>query len=261
MKNGLCFFSAIIVTCIFSCTETDNDTPKTKPDIDRFAHGFKDIHDIANLRRLTDTEQDAMPFFSPSDEKVYFERLVPLSPDVIGGDYDRGFFAVNRETGQLFMLAEQPELIQISTLNPDSLPIVGDEVTLYGFRTDDAFYFATRDVSGEPGQTIYKQTVDSLVQLTYGSGKALLKEVSSDGRYLTFLYGNETYQLVVIDNNTGLYYAVPRPESDSDRSDISARFSQDGRYLAFIKSSGFYDDRIVPWGDIWLIEFKPDMDK
>ncbi len=252
--------SAVVAVIICSCSKPPENTEKVKPDIDRFALQFRDINEIATVRRLTDLGMDTTPQFSPAGDRIYFVRLLPLSDSAEGG-YLNGIFAIDYKSGQLFLRESQPPVYQTPILEPDSLPKINAENTVYGYRFQNNLYFTTERGGDRGIRVIYKQANDSLVQLTFGSQTAYLKDLSADGRYLAFVYGNEYLSVVILDNQTGLYYVVPKSKADSTRNDFSAQFSPDSRYLVFIRSGELYANKIAPCGDLWLIEFKsPDIE-
>jgi len=246
---------AVVAVLICFCSQPAEETEKVKPDIDRFAMQFRDINEIATVTRLTDLGRDTTPQFSPAGDRIYFVRLLPSS-DSTEDSYLNGIFAIDYKSGQLFLLESQPPIFQPLILEPDSLPTIRAEITIYGYRCQSSLYFTTQHENARRTRAIYKQANDSLVQLTYGPQTVYLKGVSADGKYLAFTYGGEYLSVVILDNQTGLYYVVGKDEGDSNRNDFSARFSPDGRYLTFIRSGDLYEKKIAPCGDLWLIEFK-----
>ena len=255
MKHLFRTIVAIVAAIICSCSQPSVDTEKIKPDIDRFALQFRDINEIAIVTRLTDLGRDTTPHFSPAGDRIYFVRLFPSS-DSTEESYLNGIFGIDYKSGQLYLLESQPPVFLPPILEPDSLPTINAEIALFGYRCQNSLYFTTERKDAQRTRVIYKQANDSLVQLTYGPRTAYLKGVSANGKYLAFSYGNEYLSTVILDNQTGLYYAVPKDESDSTRNDFSAKFSPDDRYLVFIRSGELYAKKIAPCGDLWLIEFK-----
>jgi len=247
--------SAVVAVIICSCSQPSENSEKVKPDIDRVALQFRDINEIATVTRLTDLGRDTTPHFSLDGDRLYFVRLMPPS-DSTEENYLNGILAIDYKTGQLYLLESQPPTFQAPILEPDSLPTIRSEITLYGYRFQNNLYFITERESARRTRVIYKQANDSLVQLTYGPQTVYLKGVSADGKYLAFTYGNKYLSLVILDSQTGLYYTVPKSEVDSTRNDFSAKFTPDGRFLVFIRSGELYAKKIAPCGDLWLIEFK-----
>jgi len=245
----------IVAVIICSCSQPSEDIEEVRPDIDRFALQFRDINEIATVTQLTDLGRDTTPQFSPTGDRIYFMRLLPSS-DSTEESYLNGIFAIDYKAGQLYLLESQPPFFQMPMLEPDSLPKIRSEITIYGYRIQNDLYFTTEREDAKRTRVIYRQADDSLIQLTYGSQAAYLKGVSSDGKYMAFTYGNEYLSTVILDNQTGLYYTVVKQEHDSTRNDFSARFSPDSRYVIFVRSGELYEKKIAPCGDLWLIEFK-----
>lgn len=256
MKRVFEIILAIAAILICCCSRSEEDIEKVKPDIDRFALQFKDINEIAIVTRLTDLGKDMTPRFNSAGDRIYFVRLLPSS-DSTEGSFIDGQLAIEYKTGQLYLIDNLPPISEPPIIQPDSLPSIRGEKTLYGYRFENILYFVTERESTRRTRVIYGMKDDSLVQLTYGSQTAYLKGISADGKYLAFTYGNEFLSAVILDNETGLYYAVPKNSADSISNDFAARFSPDGKYLVFLRSGELYAKKIAPCGDLWLIRFKP----
>lgn len=250
--------SSLMLTC-FSCSDNKVRENIPAPTVDRFASKFIDISETAEIKRLTEVKRDMMPFFSPSGERIYFSRLLITGPEDVDSNLAEAvenYFSLDYKTNQLYILREIPEFPVTSILPGDSLPSMMTETPIFGIRTPSALYFTTRSNAQENMRNIYKAFDDSLMQLTYGSESSFLQLVSPDERYLVFLYDHNHSSIVLYDNHNGNYYIVPKSDVEKNRHDFAPQFSPDSKYLVFLRSGDLYMKDFIPFGDIWLVEFK-----
>ena len=218
---------------------------------------FKTITEIADLQQLTDQQSDFEPFFGPQTGRVYFTRLI--SPVPADGeervDLEDKPYSIDINTGRLFIMTSPRPVPELPFMGPDSLPSISMETSEFGIRMPRGLYFNTSVDSPEHTMRIYMQAADTLTQLTYGMNSAYLKAVSPDEHYLAFLYRETALSLVILDLKTNTYYLVPKSADDAERHDFSPRFSDDGKYLVFLRAGDKYSRENIPYGDIWLIRF------
>lgn len=253
---ALLIASAILAGCSSS---KDNRTENAKANHDRFSAKFKDISEIADLKQLTSSQKDILPFFSPSGDRIYFSRLLIESKDdpvAMLSESNQSHFSLNYRTGKLYMLQAVPEPPRQNVVGEEELPDMVIENPLYGIRYDSVLFFNTEGGTGGANWTIYKLVNDSLSQITYGSEGSLLNVISPNGRYMAFTYGNEHLRLVVMDTETEQFYIVPRSTVESDLFDFAPQFSPDSKYMVFLRSGELYEKKLDPFGDIWLVSFK-----
>jgi Tol biopolymer transport system component len=254
--------SLLITISVATFIVCNQQTEKTSIDHDdRFADKFIDITEIADVRRLTELKRDFAPFFSPSGKRIYFSRLIINSSADVDSDLVNNienYFSIDYKTNQLYILQEIPAYPRITPLPPDSLPSLLTESPGFGVRTKDAIYFSMHDNNNPYSRNVYKAVGDSIAQITYGSKASYLQVISPDGRYIVFLYDQNHSSIVVYDSLTGNYYIVPKSNTESSRYDLMPMFSPDSKYLVFLRSGDLYNTAYIPFGDIWLVEFKDD---
>jgi len=225
---------------------------------DRMALNFKDISEIASIRRLTDLKKDMSPFFSPSGERIYFTRLITSSSADTNDttlNVTEEYFSLDYKTNKLYLLKEVPERPATEKIPADSSMLMLTEDPLFGIQTSEAIYYCLSNKT-KPGFTnIYKSANDSLVQITYGRSPSFLEAISPDEHYLVFYYGDNFERLVVFDLLTGRFYEIPKSGIKTKRYDFLPCFSPDGKRLVFLRSGELYRKGNVPFGDIWLVEF------
>jgi hypothetical protein len=249
---------SVLFALLLACSGSQDKNTDMKNHPDRMAMKFKDITQIADMRRLTDLKKDMDPFFSPSGDRIYFKRLLiptPADTEDVLADAREEYFSIDHKNDKLYFLEGIPEMEEQAIVPPDSLPSIMGEKALLGFRVGKAIYFCTYK-STEPAFTkIYKVIDDSLIQLSFGSHPAFPAAISPDKHYLAFYYGEQYTRLVVIDLQTDEFYLVPRSKIESKRYDFAPDFSPDSRYLVFLRSGDLYRKGDIPFGDIWLVEF------
>ena len=261
MKRILLVFILLIIsiTTFIVCSQQAEKTPVERGD--RFADKFIDITEIADVRRLTELKRDFAPFFSPSGDRIYFSRLIINSPADVDShlvNNIENYFSIDYKNNQLYILLEIPAYPTISPLPPDSLPSLLMESPGFGLRTSNAIYFSMHDNNNPYSRNVYKAIGDSITQITYGSESSYLQVISPNGRYIVFLYDQKHYGIVIYDSQTGNYYIVPKSNTESSRYDLMPMFSPDSKYMVFLRSGDLYNTAYIPFGDIWLVEFKND---
>ena len=249
----------LVVVMMMACSSHNEKTEQSEKHPDRLKMKFRDITEIARLRRLTDLKKDMNPFFSADGDRIYFTRLlIPTPADTEGvlSEARERYFSIDYKNDILYLLEGVPDNPQPDIIQAKALPEMATEKPLFGYQTSEAIYFCARNRARNYFTNIYKLVNDSLIQITYGHKPALLKAISPDQRYLVFLYGERSSQIVVLDLRTDEFYAVPKSEIESDRFDFSPNFSPDSRYFVFLRSGELYRKGLTPFGNIWLVEFK-----
>lgn len=249
----------LVVIVTMACSSQDEKIEQVGEKPDRLAMKFKDIAEIANLRRLTDLKKDMTPFFSADGHNIYFTRLLiptPADTEEVLSDAREMYFSIDYKNDKLYLLEGIPDMPQSEVIAAESLPQMATEKPLFGYKTSETIYFCAHSRTRSRFTNIYKLVNDSLIQVTYGDQPAFLEAISTDERYLVFLYGESFFKIVVLDLNSGEFYAVPKSEIETDRYDFSPSFSPDSRYLVFLRSGELYRKGLTPFGDIWLVEFK-----
>ena len=247
----------VIIT--MACSSQDEKIEQIGETPDRLAMEFKDIAEIADLRRLTELKKDMNPFFSPDGDYVYFTRLLtptPVDTEGVVSNAREVYFSVDYKSNKLYLLEGVPDKPRPEVIPARSLPQMVTEKPLFGYKTSEAAYFCAQSRTISHFTNIYKTISDSLIQITYGNQPALLETISPDERYLAFLYGEDFFKIVVLDLNSGEFYVVPKSEIESGGYDFSPSFSPDSKYLVFTRSGELYRKGLTPFGDIWLVEFK-----
>jgi len=248
---------AASITLAISCSG-DRQLPEAgSVRLDRLALQFKNIAEIAELQQLTDQQSDFEPFFGQQPDRIHFTRLIsPVPAD--SGDFvnaEEKYFSIDFNTHQLFIMNFPIRAPDLPYVTPDSLPTISMETCEFGIRLNHGLYFNTSVDSPEHTMRVYMAAADTLTQLTYGMNSAYLKAVSPDEHYLAFLYREAALNLVIIDLWSSTYYAVPKSAVDATRHDFSPRFSEDGKYLVFLRAGDKFSKDNVPYGDIWLLRF------
>lgn len=249
----------LVVVITMACSLQNEKTEQIEKNPDRLVMKFKDITEIARLRRLTDLKKDMNPFFSVDGKRIYFTRLLvptPADTEEVLSEARERYFSIDYKNDKMYLLEGVPDKPHREVVPNNSLPQMATEKPLFGYETSRAIYFCARNRARSYFTNIYKLINDSLVQITYGHQPALLEAISPDERYLVFLYGERPSKIVVLDLSTDEFYAVHKSEIESNRYDFSPNFSTDGRYLVFLRSGELYQKGLTPFGDIWLVEFK-----
>jgi hypothetical protein len=253
----------VLIVCLvvitMACSSQNEKTEQIEKHPDRLVMKFKDITEIARLRRITDLKKDMNPFFSVDGKRIYFTRLLvptPADTENVLSEARERYFSIDYKKDKLYLLEGVPDKPHREVVPIDSLPQMTTEKPLFGYQTSKAIYFCACSRTIGYFTNIYKLINDSLVQITYGHQPALLEAISPDERYLVFLYGENSCRLVILDLSTDEFYVVPKSEIESNRYDFSPGFSPDSRYLVFLRSGELYQKGLNPFGDIWLVEFK-----
>ncbi len=254
------FFCLLILIFALSCgsepEETEIIPAATR---DRFAEQLIDINTVADLQQLTNRDRDYIAYFNPEGNRIYFTRLVEVKEsdnDSMPDENIEQYYSMDYKTGQLYIVEQMPQQHNPGFLPPESLPARLDEIPKYGLKADSILYFVSANKVITSRNIIYQVIDDSLTQLTFGKKSSLLQRVSPDGRYIAFLYDQDESILVVYDNESGKFYAVPENPNKPQQIEYGVSFSPDSKYMLFMRSGDLFEKGDMPYGNIWIAEFK-----
>lgn len=260
IRFSINFILLLSFISLINCgSEPEEAKPIPASTRDRFADQFEDISEIAELKQLTNSEQDYIPFFNTAGNRIFYSSLFTIKEDENDSSENEIveiYYSMDYKTGKLFILQDEPIKPQSEYLQADLLPDTPTEKPLYGIRSGNALYYTAAAIANKNINVIYQMIDDSLTQLTFGKQSSLLQTISPDGRFVSFLYDRSSSFLVIYDNQSGEYYVVPKNDSKPDQLDYAAGFSPDSKYLVFLRSGNLYTKNNISYGNIWLIEFK-----
>lgn len=261
MKLLSIILALIIITMACSSQEQKSE-PKEHPELpDRMAMTFRDITEIAKIKQLTDQKSDMSQFFSRDGNRIYFTRLLsPSSDDTLDMmQYAQDeYFSIDYKNDKMFFHESLPEKPKSDMISEIPFPSIITEWPLTSYKKSKAIYFCTQNKSYKKHLNIYKLMGDSLIQISYGSKPAFLQAVSDNEHYLAFLYGENLSRLIIMDLHSGQFYETLKGGNESNQFAFEVSFSPDSKYLIFLRSGDLYKRGVIPYGDIWLVEFDGD---